>query len=234
MEHTVFYILLIMVMILYLPMIVIIVTLMPISLMGRFYKNRSKSNLLLATLGLVLQKATRGGVMRYCVYNISKFPSNCLRKMYYRTLGADIGKRVTFHFLTEIRSPWFLKIGDGSIIGDNAILDARSNLTIGKNVNLSSNVSIYTLQHNHRSPLFDCDFNGRKQSVEIGDRAWLGSNVIVLPGVSIGEGAVICSGAVVTKDVHAYDVMAGIPAKKVGVRPCNLIYEFDGKSCWFY
>lgn len=114
------------------------------------------------------------------------------------------------------------------------ILDARSGLTIGKNVNFSSNVSVYTLQHNHRQPDFSCDFGERKMSVEIGDRAWLGSNVVVLPGVSIGEGAVCCAGCVVTKDVEPYAVVAGIPARKVGERPRVLTYEFNGKADWIY
>ena len=70
--------------------------------------------------------------------------------------------------------------------------------------------------------------------MEIGDRAWLGSNVTVLPGVNIGEGAVCCAGCVVTKDVEPYAVVAGIPARKVGERPRRLVYEFDGKSCRMY
>lgn len=174
-----------------------------------------------------------GGVTRYSLFVISLFPSSRIRKFYYRLCGARIGKRVVFHFKTEMRSPAKLTVGDGTIIGDNAILDARSGLTMGKNVNLSSNVSIYTLQHNHRSPVFSCDFSGRKMNVNIGDRAWLGSNVVVLPGVTIGEGAVICAGSVVTKDVAEFDVVAGIPAKKVGERPRDLTYEFNGKGGWF-
>lgn len=106
-------------------------------------------------------------------------------------------------------------------------------MEIGKNVNISSNTSIWTLQHNHRSPSFDCKFD-RDMSVKIGDRVWLGCNVIILPGIEVGEGAVICAGAVVTKDVEPYAVMAGIPAHKVGERPKVLTYEFSGKSCWFY
>lgn len=144
-----------------------------------------------------------------------------------------MGKRVVVHFRSEIRAPYNLELGDGTIIGDNAILDARSKLKLGMNVNLSSNVSIYTLQHNHRSPVFDCEFE-RDLSVTIEDRVWLGSNVLVLPGVRIGEGAVVCAGAVVTKDVEPYSVVAGIPAHKVGERPRNLTYEFSGKTCWFY
>ena len=86
-----------------------------------------------------------------------------------------------------------------------------------------------------RDSYFGCpNPKDRKMSVEINDGAWLGSNVIVLPGVHIGEGAVCCAGCVVTKDVEPYAVVAGIPAKKVGERPRVLKYEFDGKSCRLY
>ena len=71
-------------------------------------------------------------------------------------------------------------------------------------------------------------------SVEIDDRGWLGSIVIVLPGVLIGEGAVCCAICVVTKDIPPYTVFAGIPAKKVGERPMDLKYEFEGKTCAIY
>ena len=177
----------------------------------------------------------RFGGGRFVLFQISIIPSLHIRKWLYKGLGAKIGKNVTIHFRTEMRCPEQLKLGDGTIIGDNAILDARRGLTMGRNVNLSSNVSIYTLQHDHRNPDFNCPPEGMvKFSVEIDDRVWLGSNVIVLPGVHIGEGAVCCAGCVVTKDVEPYAVVAGIPAKKVSERPRNLKYEFKGKSCRFY
>lgn len=181
----------------------------------------------------VFQKFMGGGIDRFCIFTMSTFPSCSVRKIYYKIIGVRMGHNVVFHFKAEIRAPYNLKVGTGTIVGDNAILDARSGLKLGKNVNLSSNVSIYTLQHNHRSPEFDCNFDKDLQ-VRIGDRVWLGSNVVVLPGVTIGEGAVICAGAVVTKDIEPYTVAAGIPAHKVGERPRNLTYEFSGKTCWFY
>ena len=94
-------------------------------------------------------------------------------------------------------------------------------------------MQVYTLQHNHRDPLFRCNIT-RDMSVTIRDRVWLGSNVIVLPGVTIGEGAVCCAGCVVTKDVEPYAIVAGIPAKQVGERTHDLQYEFSGRSCRFY
>jgi len=172
----------------------------------------------------------KGGWERYMLFQVSTLPSNHVRKWIYIVLGASIGPRVVFHFKTEIRNPLRLHIGGGTIIGDNAILDARSGLEIGDNVNLSSNVSIYTMQHDHRDPFFKCTANSSKP-VKIGDRVWLGSNVIVLPGVTIGEGAVCCA---VTKNVEPYTVVAGIPAKKVNERPRSLLYNFSGKASRIY
>lgn len=197
-------------------------------------RHRSFVGKLLASPYLVCERIARGGVIRYFILSVGYIPSNHIRKWLYMGLGVKIGKNVVMHYKTEIRSPRKLILGKGTIIGDNAILDARCGLVMGNNVNLSSNVSIYTLQHDHRDPYFRCNEGRKKMSVEIEDRAWIGSNVTVLPGVHIGEGAVCCAGCVVTKDVLPYTVVAGIPAKKVGERPRVLKYEFDGKSCAFY
>jgi acetyltransferase-like isoleucine patch superfamily enzyme len=187
----------------------------------------------LAVPGLMIEKMTHDGASRFIIINTGHIPSITLRRTLYRMLGADIERQVVVHYKTEIRAPYRLSIGQGSIIGDNVILDARNNLRIGKHVNLSSNVSIYTEQHDYRDPMFLYD-NKRNKAVEINDRAWIGSNVTILPGVKIGEGAVCCAGCVVTKDVAPYDVVAGIPAHKINTRPQLLQYEFDGSSGWFY
>lgn len=201
---------------------------------AKVYYNRKGGLLpkLLCVPYVLVERLCRGGWLRYMLYHISTIPSNSARCTIYKLLGAKIGKKVVIHYKTEIRDPFRLSIGQGTIIGDNAILDARRELVIGNNVNFSSNVSVYTLQHDYTDPYFRCKPSlGR---VVIGDRVWLGSNVIVLPGITIGEGAVCCAGCVVTKDVLPFQVVAGIPAKVVNIRPNNLLYEFNGKSCWFY
>ena len=198
----------------------------------RYKKTGSRLCKVLGSPYWLLEKILRGGWQRLSLYQISLIPSNHLRKWLYKGLGAECGARSLFHFRTEIREPWKLWIGEGTVIGDNALLDAHNGLTLGREVNLSSNVVIYTGQHDHRDPYFRS--KGGKKSVEIGDRAWLGSNVLVLPGVVIGEGAVCCAGAVITKDVAPYTVVAGVPAKEVGERPRDLRYRFSGKSSRFY
>lgn len=214
--------------------VILFYPLMALSAIGTRQSNQRKKKILRFPLR-VAEHFLRFGGARFVLFQIGMIPSVHLRTWLYKGLGVRMGKNVTIHFRTEVRCPERLTLGDGTIIGDNVILDARRGLTLGRNVNLSSNVSIYTLQHDHRDPNFDCPPEDKvKFSVEIDDRVWLGSNVIVLPGVHIGEGAVCCAGCVVTKDVEPYAVVAGIPAKKVSERPRNLTYNFKGKSCRFY
>ncbi len=107
-----------------------------------------------------------------------------------------------------------LEIAEGSTVGFNNHLDCRCGITIGKNVCLASNVCIWTLHHDYN----DANFGTKGGAVYIGDYAWLCSHCIILPGVKIGEGAVVASGAVVCKDVEAWTVVGGVPAKEIGKR----------------
>lgn len=170
----------------------------------------------------------RGGWSRYMIHNVAYIPSHHLRRCIYKWIGVQMGKGNVIYYGTEIRQPLNIKIGDCNSLGDNLILDGRRGIEIGNNVNISSNVSIWTLQHDYRDPAFKCKPEGGK--VTIYDRVWIGCNVIVLPGVTIGEGAVCCAGCIVTKDVDPYSVVAGIPAKKVNERPKKLKYVLSDKD----
>lgn len=229
--NTTIIILTILVSLLYLKWVLIIVVFPFQVVHGRVLKKWGKSKdapLLIRTLDkpyIYWEKLFKKGWQRYMLFQVGLVPSHLIRKFVYRALGAEIGKHVVFHFRTEVRGLHRLKIGDGTIIGDNALLAAEWGLTIGKNVNLSSNVSIYSGAHDHRDPYFRCTA-AMTRPITIGDRVWIGSNAIILTGVHIGEGAVICAGCVVTKDVEPYTVVAGIPARKVNERPHDLRYEF--------
>lgn len=174
------------------------------------------------------------GYERYLIHRIKMFPSHAVRNWVYRNVYlVDKHKTSVIYFGCEIRSGVNLHIGKGSIIGDNCILDARQGIYIGENVNLSSEVHLWTEAHDVNDPYFrsmPCNHG----PIHIGDRVWLGSNVTVLDKVNIGEGAVVCSGAVVTKDVEPYAIVAGIPAKKIGERSKDLRYEFTGGHTLFY
>lgn len=216
--------------------IILISTLPFQSAFGRYVKGeKSILTKVFAAPYYYLNKITGGGYTLWSIYKIGLCASNYIRKWFCSAVGVSISENVVMHIGLQIRTPWKLSIGKGSIIGDHCTLDARSGLVIGSNVNISSNVSIWTLQHDYRNPDFACPTpNERRLDVRIEDRVWLGCNVIVLPGVTIGEGAVCCGGCVVTKDVEPYSVVAGIPAKKIGERPRNMTYEFTKRPCWFY
>lgn len=170
------------------------------------------------------------GVLKYTIKYTSNIPSHEVRKFLYKVIfKMNIDKKVVIYGGTIVQDPYKIKIGQGSIIGDNNILDGRKGITIGKNVNISSGAWIWTGQHNVQGEYFE--YVG--DSVIIEDRVWIGGRTIILPGVRIGEGAVIASGAVVTKHVEQYSIYAGIPAKKIGDRNTNLKYNFDGTHNWF-
>jgi acetyltransferase-like isoleucine patch superfamily enzyme len=172
------------------------------------------------------------GFVRSFLFVLSYFPSHCVRLFLLRHVFlARISPKAVIYYGFEIRAPYKLHIGRGSIIGDKSILDARNGLWIGDNVNLSTGVWIWTSQHDYDDPHFGLD--EKKNGVRIGNRAWLGSRVTILPDVDIGEGAVVAAGSVVTKSVDPYVIVGGVPAKKIGERNRDLQYDFDGSHPFF-
>lgn len=104
-------------------------------------------------------------------------------------------------------------LGDRSGIGINASIGEQTH--IGSDVMMGPDCVIYT--RNHRFDRLDIPMReqgyGPVEPVEIGDDCWIGGRVTILPGVHVGNGAVIAAGAVVTKDVPPYAVVGGVPAK---------------------
>jgi len=174
------------------------------------------------------------GFMRYMDFQIGRIPSHHVRRWLLRHVYlTDIKDHAVVYWGSEIRCHSRLSVGAHSVIGDRALLDARNGISIGENVNLSSNVSIYTEQHDHEDPDFKST-SDTHYGVRIDDRAWLGPNTIVLPRVHIGEGAVVAAGAVVTKDVEPFTIVAGIPARPVGKRNTGLRYTLGKSYTPFY
>lgn len=105
-------------------------------------------------------------------------------------------------------------IGDFTRIGlHNTIIGP---VTIGNHVNLAQGVTITALNHNFKDITLRIDQQGvSTNTVTISDDVWIGTNAVVLPGVTIGTHSVVAAGAVVTKDVPPYTIVAGIPAKVI-------------------
>ena len=176
------------------------------------------------------------GYTRYCGLFTGRIPSHIIRKWLYKKaflIQFEDYKSTVIHGGCEIRDGYNLYIGKGTIIGDSCILDARNKIVIGKNVNFSTGVWIWTDQHDINDENFECT-TIRKKEVIINNRVWLGARTIILPGITLGEGSVIASGAVVTKDTEPFGIYVGIPARKIGERNHNISYEFDGSTIGFY
>lgn len=110
-----------------------------------------------------------------------------------------------------------ISIGDFSGIGINC--QVRGPLTIGKDVMMGPDVLILTHTHNHENVNIPMRLQkGYIKGVIIGDDVWIGTRVIILPGVHIGNGVIIGAGAVVTKDIPDYAIVGGVPAKIIKYR----------------
>lgn len=153
---------------------------------------------------------------RWLILNmiIPYFPSQSIRNWALRKMGVGMTKNVRFYDGFSIRNPKGLTIEDGVCIGPKVLLDARCGLTIRKSAVIAYDAIIWTLNHDYN----DVNFCGKGAPVEIGAFAWICSRSIILPGIKIGEGAVVASGAIVTHDVEPYSVVGGIPAKVIGQR----------------
>lgn len=145
---------------------------------------------------------------------VGHIPFHCFRRFCYKLAGVKIGKGSTIHMGCNFFNPTGVSIGDDTIVGDHAFLDGRAPLKIGNHVSLASEVMIYNSEHDvHRE-----DMGVVEEPIEIGDYAFIGPRVIILPGVKIGKGAVVAAAAVVTHDVSPGKIVGGVPAREIGER----------------
>lgn len=172
-------------------------------------------------------------------------PSHTIRLFLYRYFfRVRIGRHSSVHWLARFNNPAGVAIGSNTIIGNDAFLDGRAvrtlkagesrlgsylkdlfrsgtrPLTIGNNVSVAGEVRIFTMQHDIDSP----EFAEVGAPVVIEDYVVIGTRVTILPGVKIGKGAVVASGAVVTKNVEPYMVVGGVPAQAIRERSKDLRY----------
>lgn len=173
------------------------------------------------------------GYMRTNIILVGKIPSHRIRKFFYKYIfRMKIKRKTIICGGAEIRSPWNIKIGK-STIASNCILDGRGGIEIGDNVVFGSGVHVWTEEHDVNDPWFRV-MSQNRQPVIVKDRAWVCSDVTLLPGVIIGEGAVVASRGCVTKTCDDYGIYAGIPAKKISERNRELEYNLDGKPVWHF
>ena len=160
---------------------------------------------------------------------VGLIPSHHVRRFFYRFYGLKIGNGSTIHMWARFYDPGNIVIGEDTIIGDHAFLDGRASLTIGNHVAFASSVMVYNAQHD----IDDENFRPVEKPVVIEDYVFVGPRAIILPGVTIGKGAIVAAGAVVTKDVPPLTVVGGVPAKKLRKRKLTDPHYRLGRARWF-
>lgn len=154
------------------------------------------------------------------IFSLPRFKLlNKIKASFLAMMGAKIGKDVVFY-----PGVWIAP-------GRNLIIHANADLALGVIITTSGGVEIgartligyrtQILSSNHKIPSGkDKIFNSghSNQKITIGNDVWIGANCLILPGVNIGEGAVVAGGSVVTKDVEAYAIVGGVPAKLIKYR----------------
>lgn len=123
-----------------------------------------------------------------------------------------------------------IEVGENFYANHNLVILDGAKVQIGNNVMLGPNVSILTAAHplHHKIRGQGLEFN---IPIRIEDNVWIGSNVVINPGVSIGRNSVIGSGSVVTKDVEENSIYAGVPCRKIrDITQSDLLYYYKDRQ----
>lgn len=173
-----------------------------------------------------MNKRLFAGTLLAYVYNtwVGSIPCRRLRTLflnrYLGSFGANSAVQLDCRFLNGRK----VHLGSGNVINFGCLFDGRKfDIRIGDHVSIGPEATVLTLGHDPQSP----EFADRGGDVTIGDRVWIGYRAVILPGVTIGEGAVIAACSVVTKNVEPFAIMAGSPARKISERNRNLVYELS-------
>lgn len=154
-----------------------------------------------------------------------------LREHYWRSRFKQCGKNFVCCSGTIIHGAKSITIGNDVRIGEKNYINGRGGLTIGNNVKIGPEVFIWTRTHNYYAPKWlpfdDISFN---RPIRINDNVWIGAKACIIPGITIGEGAVIAMGANITKDVPPCAVVGGNPAKIIKYRDIEVYNKLKEKQ----
>ncbi|BBO72968.1 acyltransferase [Desulfosarcina widdelii] len=152
-----------------------------------------------------------------------------IRKLLYERYLRHAGKNLMVYEGVHIRNIDKLSVGDNVALGVNNFIQAAGEVEIGNNAIFAPDVKIWSANHKYddlEKPIFEQGYDYKK--VVIGNNVWIASNVFIMPGAELGDGVVVSAGAVVgAKKIPPYTILAGNPARKIGLR--NRKKEAKGK-----
>ena len=168
------------------------------------------------------------GFIHFFIEIIMWTPCHPLRRLCCKCFMKKFDMSSSIFRNVDIRSPQRITIGRNCNINKYCVLDGRCDLTIGDNVDIAQDSYIWTEQHDYNSS----EYTPVASNVTIEDYVWIASRATILPGVTIGRGAVVACGAVVTKDVPPLAIVGGVHSKIIGWRKDNMKYKL-GDRPWF-
>lgn len=154
------------------------------------------------------------GLVKYIPSPIGDLLRHLIVKIFIKKMG-----KVRIYEGVTLWYPYRIKLGSNITLNEWVYISGFGGVIIEDGVRIGHRTSIITSDHQFKSkeiPIYKQNIDPGR--VIIRKNAWLGCNVTILKGVTVGEGAIVAAGAVVTKDVESFSIVAGVPAKKIGER----------------
>lgn len=144
-------------------------------------------------------------------FGSSLLPGSGWRRALLRLFGARVGTGLVVKPRVTVKYPWLLEAGDHVWLGEGAWIDNLAPVWLGSHVCISQGAYLLTGNHDYKDPAFGLLVDG----IRVEEGAWVGARAVVCPGVSMGRGAVLSAGSVLSHDAEAHGVYRGNPAQWV-------------------
>lgn len=162
---------------------------------------------------------------------VNRIPLVGVRMRAYAALGVGFDELSSAHVSLGVEM-WLgqrLSMGARSTIGQRCYIDARGGIRVEHDVSLSREAALLSATHVPDSPRFAA----RLAPIHLEHHCWIGMRTLVLPGVRVGEGAIVGAGALVTSDVAPYTIVGGVPARPLRRRQEPMRYRLDWRPGWY-
>lgn len=154
------------------------------------------------------------GIACVALFRFSPRPMHAWRALVLRLFGATIGPNARIYGKADIWAPWNLHCEDCVAIADGAVVYNPARVSIGSHAVVSQDAFLCAATHDYDDPAFP----QVARPIELGRFTWICARATVMPGVRVGDGAVLGLGAIATRDLEAWSVYAGQPARRVRAR----------------
>lgn len=153
-------------------------------------------------------------LVRFPLFALSPRPFWAWRRILLRLFGAHIGRHAHIFPSVKIAVPWNIEIGDFASVGDGVILYSLGPIAVGERATISQYAHLCAGTHDYRDPSMPLI----KAQISVGAGAWICADAFIGPDVVVGDLAVVGARAVAMKNVEAREIVAGNPARCVGLR----------------